>query len=67
MFRVFRSSRLYDAQLLRHMWQYVYISVMLPTCDATQASVSAPVLCHAACAQELPTLQHASYHAREHM
>ncbi len=32
-YRVLRTSRLYDAQLLRHIWQYVYVAEMLPTCE----------------------------------
>ncbi len=33
-YRVLRSSRLYDAHVLAHIWQYVYVATMLPTCAA---------------------------------
>ncbi len=32
--RVLSTSRLYDAHVLRHIWQYVYVLEMMPTCVA---------------------------------
>ncbi len=36
-YRVFRSSCLYDAHVMQHIWLYFYIAAMLPTCEADVA------------------------------
>ncbi len=45
-YRVLRSSPLYDAHVMQHIWRYVYIAEMLPTC---QADVEAIECAHNRC------------------